>query len=201
MCVEREGRLIGVLNDYDMATVMTPGSRYPERGDNTLAGTRPFMALDLLDYPVEGIKRWYRYDFESFTWCLAWMMLDSPPTSWLDGNMELLSTNKGAFMARIESQVLDMKYEWLSLGRFVIKWFSSWRSHYARLGHAVAQSLKTGQKTPVERIAIRNDEDECHTDLQHVQAIVEGAVDIKLGEVVEALQDISWINVDIIVDQ
>ena len=60
MCTERDGCLIGVLNDYDMAAVMAPGSRFPETDENNLAGTGPFVALDLIEYPVEGLRRWYR---------------------------------------------------------------------------------------------------------------------------------------------
>ena len=140
MCVERDGRLTGVLNDFDIAAVMTPGSRFPRRDDNNLAGTRPFMTLDLIKYPVEAIKRWYRYDLESFAWCLAWMMLVSP-RSRLDGDEESFFFSKHAFMVNIKFYLSDLKREWRQFGVFFVQFFSDWRSHYDRLNYAVIREM------------------------------------------------------------
>ncbi|KAF5311623.1 hypothetical protein D9611_009441 [Ephemerocybe angulata] len=62
-----------VLNDFDLALVMTPGDESP--GENGLVertGTRPFMALDVLDDTDRLVKRIRRYDIESVFWSLLW---------------------------------------------------------------------------------------------------------------------------------
>ena len=199
MCIERNGRLRGVLNDYDMACIMDPGRRYPERGGNTLTGTRPFMALDLLDFHSEELRRWYRYDLESFAWCLTWMMLESHPSAWAGEDIQLLSTSKSAFISSIETRPLDIKCEWNPFGMFMVDWFSDWQSYYSKLRHAVALSLRNGRKTKVEKIAIRNVEDESIADLEYVRTVVENAVEVELDVDVEALRDISWTSVDLAV--
>ncbi|ESK83568.1 other 1 protein kinase, partial [Moniliophthora roreri MCA 2997] len=64
-----------ILNDYDFATLMDPGTEIPDRKGYERTGTRPFMALDLLK--AEGVTghtpRRYRHDLESFFWVLVWV--------------------------------------------------------------------------------------------------------------------------------
>ncbi|KAG1805973.1 uncharacterized protein BJ212DRAFT_1437720, partial [Suillus subaureus] len=67
----KDGKRIGVLNDYDLSSLANDqGPRGNER-----TGTVPFMALDLLS--VKGqrgeVKHLYRHDLESFIWCFAWI--------------------------------------------------------------------------------------------------------------------------------
>ena len=64
----------GVLNDFDLARWSAP-NRKPSAEDNT--GTLPFLALDLLNNPaLEGrVRRLYRHDAESFTWCLIYLYI------------------------------------------------------------------------------------------------------------------------------
>ena len=61
----------GVLNDFDLARWSAP-DRQPNAKDNT--GTLPFLALDLLnESSFKGlVRRLYRHDAESFTWCLIY---------------------------------------------------------------------------------------------------------------------------------
>ncbi|KAG1804415.1 uncharacterized protein BJ212DRAFT_1486696 [Suillus subaureus] len=73
MWYEIDGKLMGVLNDYDLSSLANdPGPRGNER-----TGTVPFMALDLLTEEGQRgeIKHLYRHDLESFVWCLAWISL------------------------------------------------------------------------------------------------------------------------------
>jgi len=58
----------GVLNDFDLARLDTPGIRGFDR-----TGTKPFLALDLLTADAQDGKaeRRYRYDLESFLWITA----------------------------------------------------------------------------------------------------------------------------------
>ncbi|ESK84872.1 other 1 protein kinase [Moniliophthora roreri MCA 2997] len=64
-----------ILNDYDLATLMDPGTEVPDRKGYECTGTRPFMALDLLQAEdVTGhTQRRYRHDLESFCWVLVWV--------------------------------------------------------------------------------------------------------------------------------
>ncbi|KAG1893871.1 uncharacterized protein F5891DRAFT_1256959 [Suillus fuscotomentosus] len=69
----RNGKRIGVLNDYDLSSLADdPGPRGNER-----TGTVPFMALDLLtkDDQQGTVKHLYRHDLESFMWVFAWICL------------------------------------------------------------------------------------------------------------------------------
>ena len=66
------GQVVGVLNDYDVASLKDD----PPLG-NQRTGTIPFMALDLLqNHGQKGIvKHVYRHDLESFIWVLVWLTL------------------------------------------------------------------------------------------------------------------------------
>jgi serine/threonine protein kinase len=66
------GTSTGVLNDFDLARDANV-SKDDENMDRT--GTRPYMALDLLQAIVEqkSISRLYRHDAESFAWVLLWI--------------------------------------------------------------------------------------------------------------------------------
>ncbi|KAG1826388.1 hypothetical protein DFJ58DRAFT_751139 [Suillus subalutaceus] len=73
MWYEIDGKLMGVLNDYDL-------SRWRMTqvlGGNERTGTVPFMALDLLTEEGQRgeVKHLYRHDLESFVWCLVWISL------------------------------------------------------------------------------------------------------------------------------
>jgi hypothetical protein len=61
----------GVLIDYDLATI---AKRYPAKRRGTqVTGTRPFMALDLLD---ENPKvHTFNHDLESLAYCYLWMIV------------------------------------------------------------------------------------------------------------------------------
>ncbi|KAG2149131.1 uncharacterized protein EDB93DRAFT_1337101 [Suillus bovinus] len=69
----KDGKRIGVLNDYDLSSLADdPGPRGNER-----TGTVPFMALELLSEQGQRgeVKHLYRHDLESFMWCFAWISL------------------------------------------------------------------------------------------------------------------------------
>ncbi|KAG2745711.1 hypothetical protein P692DRAFT_20740747, partial [Suillus brevipes Sb2] len=69
----KDGKRIGVLNDYDLSSLADePGPRGNER-----TGTVPFMALDLLTEKGQRgeVKHLYRHDLESFMWCFAWVSM------------------------------------------------------------------------------------------------------------------------------
>ncbi|KAG2088563.1 uncharacterized protein F5147DRAFT_620882, partial [Suillus discolor] len=73
MWYRKDGRLIGVLNDYDLSSLAN--ALGPQGNERTV--TVPFMALDLLTKEgQEGkVKHLYRHDLESFMWVFAWIFL------------------------------------------------------------------------------------------------------------------------------
>ena len=58
---------VGVLNDRDLATVLS-SSATP---NNDRTGTIPFMALQLLE--GERVAHMFRHDVESFIWLVLWV--------------------------------------------------------------------------------------------------------------------------------
>ncbi|KAH7891061.1 hypothetical protein F5I97DRAFT_1827025 [Phlebopus sp. FC_14] len=68
---DKDGNVVGVLNDFDLAS-LGDGVTGTER-----TGTVPFIALDLLtDEALRGeVKHLYEHDAESFIWLLTWISL------------------------------------------------------------------------------------------------------------------------------
>ncbi|KAG1775864.1 hypothetical protein EV702DRAFT_1198772 [Suillus placidus] len=73
MWYRRNGKLIGVLIDYDLSSLANIVG--PQGNERT--GTVPFMALDLLTAQAQRgeVKHLYRHDLESFMWVFAWIFL------------------------------------------------------------------------------------------------------------------------------
>jgi len=65
-----DDKIIGVLNDFDLAIISETRSSNTER-----TGTMPFMALDVLEGIANSDPRphLYRYDAESFLWVAVWV--------------------------------------------------------------------------------------------------------------------------------
>ncbi|KAF5311632.1 hypothetical protein D9611_009448 [Ephemerocybe angulata] len=62
-----------VLNDFDLAVIMDPGDESPCTAGSELTGTKPFMAMDLLNRAGKhSSERLLRHDIESTLWSLAW---------------------------------------------------------------------------------------------------------------------------------
>ncbi|KAH7891076.1 hypothetical protein F5I97DRAFT_1841644, partial [Phlebopus sp. FC_14] len=68
---DKDGNVVGVLNDFDLAS-LGDGVTGTER-----TGTVPFMALDLLtEKALRGeVTHLYEHDAESFIWVLIWISL------------------------------------------------------------------------------------------------------------------------------
>ncbi|KAG2035738.1 hypothetical protein BDR03DRAFT_506630 [Suillus americanus] len=67
------GRVIGVLNDYDLSFSQNDCPR----GNERILGTVPFMPTDLLTPSAleSKVEHVYRYDVESFAWVFVWVCL------------------------------------------------------------------------------------------------------------------------------
>ncbi|KAI0781941.1 hypothetical protein C8Q75DRAFT_544417 [Abortiporus biennis] len=95
---------MGVLNDFDLATIDRDGTASRPTG-NLRTGTQPFMAMDLLKKAGRkgGIPHLYRHDLESFIWILVWYsepMIDGTPldtNSWATSTAEYCWKDKNAF--------------------------------------------------------------------------------------------------------
>ncbi|KAG2079132.1 hypothetical protein BDR04DRAFT_1146822, partial [Suillus decipiens] len=72
MVYRLRGKIIGVLNDYDLSSFKRDGPSGLER-----TGTVPFMAINLLTpKAIAGeVEHLYAHDAESFVWVLTWVCL------------------------------------------------------------------------------------------------------------------------------
>ena len=71
MFERRGGRIVGILNDYDLAVVLNNDKSLPPRSSNHRTGTAAFMAHELLDID-SMVEHSYRHDLESFFYVLFW---------------------------------------------------------------------------------------------------------------------------------
>ena len=73
--MHKESNKYGVLNNFDLSTIMQPGDKNPNRRGLERTGTLPFMAVELLeDEGFDGkVPRRYEHELESFSWVLLWV--------------------------------------------------------------------------------------------------------------------------------
>jgi len=100
----------GILNDFDLASIMKPGDPTPPEKGRRCTGTSMFMPLELLIDPgVEGlVPRVYHHELESFAWVLLYATLCvdhgeenlnvSPFRDWVRLNSTELGEHKSAFI-------------------------------------------------------------------------------------------------------
>jgi hypothetical protein len=100
----------GILNDFDLASIMDPGADSPSKIGHRRTGTSMFMPLELLTDPgVKGlVPRLYRHELESFAWVLLYATLcvvngeenlDVPPfRDWVRLTSTDLGLRKSAFI-------------------------------------------------------------------------------------------------------
>ena len=103
----REGdSVVGVLNDWDLATVLS--SSATPNTDRT--GTIPFMALQLLE--GERVTHMFRHDAESFIWLFLWVcgcsdgstseVLVAPYKVWRKLDMLACQEKRAAFLSAVD---------------------------------------------------------------------------------------------------
>ena len=70
----KPGTMIGVLNDFDLASVMERGITSPPKIGFRRTGTPLFMAVELLSEEAlrAEVPRLYRHDLEAFAWVLLY---------------------------------------------------------------------------------------------------------------------------------
>jgi len=150
----------GVLNDFDLSTIMKPGSPHPNRQGLERTGTLPFMATELLHEKGFGgkIPRRYRHELESFAWVLVWVSrcvvggkeCKRPQRlkQWLSNNNDQVFMSKLAFIRDHREIPTTPDYE--SLGMVIESWVDIWDSYQQQLAKR-ARILFT-EKTDTEHL-------------------------------------------------
>jgi len=111
---DSSGKVVGVLNDYDLSSMnIVPSGR--ER-----IGAVPFMALKLLTtQAIEGkVEHLYQHDVESFIWVLTWVSLryedgklrrnGRPFDDWLRVDAKGCHENKSSFLFQVKDDDDDI---------------------------------------------------------------------------------------------
>lgn len=196
---QNKSDLVGMLNDFDLAAVMDPGTRSPPKTGWERTGTLPFMALDLLRYSHGEIKRWYRHDLESFAWCLFWEMLTVPDIEWAEGTIKKVFDSKRAAMLDIGEHLTHFDEIWLDVHRFITSWFECSEIFKRAVDFQLTNAtiLKRRILSESETIEIRNRVDNDMSDEAHIQEAVEAVRENLPHLVVRALVETSWIGVEL----
>ena len=113
-----EGNKRGILNDFDLASIMVPGTECPSKIGHRRTGTLVFMALELLDSLDGEIPRHYRHELESFVWVLLWVGLRHQVDKgrgprhildWVDQvDADIIYEKKSAFLGRVRKNLSGM---------------------------------------------------------------------------------------------
>jgi hypothetical protein len=134
--MSKEDNKYGVLNDFDLSTIMKPGDQNPNRQGLERTGTLPFMALELLeDEGFDGkIPRRYHHELESFAWVLVWVSrcvvggeeceLPRRLNEWLGNDNDEVFKSKSTFMRQQRGIRMTPDYLWLESALF--RWVKSW---------------------------------------------------------------------------
>jgi len=135
----KEDNKHGVLNDFDLSTVMKPGDRNPNRQGLERTGTLPFMAVELLENEgFDGkVPRRYDHELESFAWVLVWVSRcvvggeerERPwrLKQWLGNNNDEVYNSKVVFIRNPRKIPATPDYEYL--GTVTVSWIRIWDNH------------------------------------------------------------------------
>ena len=114
---QEDGKIVGVLNDFDLAIIGGSQSTNTER-----IGTMLFMALDMLENIVVNTDQvhLYRYDAESFLWVAIWVCgtyegggerRDGPFKDWAQGDAKFCRGLKLDFLTSDEAILLSKSHQ------------------------------------------------------------------------------------------
>jgi hypothetical protein len=108
MFKRHRNRVKGILNDWDMASLVDENGEVPPSAASYATGTIPFMAYDLLGTGPPA--HLYRHDLESFMYILIWaavhydfaakqkLPIDSCLAGWNNKNRHLARQAKSTFL-------------------------------------------------------------------------------------------------------
>jgi hypothetical protein len=118
----------GVVNDFDLATIMTPDQASPTKQGFERTGTKPFMAILLLEVkPGRVIQRRCAHDLESVIWCLAWYVLLGI-IDWREGTYRQVGRMKREWVAHARHEGLPTEHRkgtehlWTPLTKAALLW-------------------------------------------------------------------------------
>ena len=188
MYYEQDGKKYGVLNDFDLAAIMTVGERTPKKQGFERTGTLPFIAIDLLRFPNGQISRWFRHDLESCMWCLVWEALAKAREHWCSEDLTRITAEKSGMLNQLNISYL--KQEWKPYVLFLTHWARSFRNR-----EDVRLSLAMFLDNDEERIKAWQDADGKAIDADFMRPDAEAGKNMMEIEGVEALEDLSWIEI------
>ena len=151
------GKLIGVLNDRDLAATMNISEASPEKQWFARTGTLPFLALELLDPISDKLSRWFRHDLESCMWCLVWQALTVKPKAWCHEDLSKISLAKTKFISSLSISIF--KEEWDPYSKFIFRWERTFRNRIFARWDSLGFT-----KTEEEEIKISHDADTKEND-------------------------------------
>ena len=188
MYYEQDGKKYGVLNDFDLAAIMTVGERTPKKQGFERTGTLPFMAIDLLRYSNGQISRWFRHDLESCMWCLVWQALAKKQEHWYGEELTRISDEKSGMLN--ELNMSHLKQEWQPFTPFLEHWTELFRSRRDARRRLVSRLV-----ADVEKIKVWQDADDKANDADLMRPDAKAGKDMMKIEGVEALEDLRWIEI------
>ncbi|KAG8936494.1 hypothetical protein FRC03_008368, partial [Tulasnella sp. 419] len=111
-----KGQVMGVLNDYDLSTLVgSDNDDGPSGKDWT--GTLPYMALELLEPAALAghVEHTYHHDFEAFIWVLTWVAhryqggkeIPNPPFNLWKADNEKCLLKKRVFRDKLITKQLE----------------------------------------------------------------------------------------------
>ncbi|KAK0461605.1 uncharacterized protein EV420DRAFT_1477369 [Desarmillaria tabescens] len=116
----------GIVNDFDLAALMEPGDISPQKKGWERTGTKPFMALELLDNADGSVKRRYRHDLESFAWCLLWCgMNESFPDKTINGSTRDVFDSKRSLAFDLLKKT-SAKPSFKEIWQCIVDWVQTW---------------------------------------------------------------------------
>jgi len=190
----KEDNRYGVLNDFDLSTIMKPNSRNPDRQGLERTGTLPFMAVELLNEKgFNGkVPRRYDHELESFAWVLVWVsrcVLDGeesePPPAlkeWLANSNRLVYLSKSSFYKDQADTPTTSDYE--SLGMVTSHWVRIW-NNYSRKREDLQfeASLETCSIEQIE------------TSSEYLQALIQACTKCAKADPIASVPiDVAWVD-------
>jgi hypothetical protein len=130
----------GVLNDFDLSTIMEPNARNPNRQGLERTGTLPFMAMELLkEKGFNGnIPRRYDHELESFAWVLVWVSRcilggeesELPPQlkEWLSNDNRKVGMSKTYYV--LEQSSIPTTSDYTSFSMVTFLWTRIWDKYF-----------------------------------------------------------------------
>ena len=188
MYYEQDDKKYGVLNDFDLAAIMAVGERTPKKQGFERTGTLPFMAIDLLRYSYGQISRWFRHDLESCMWCLVWEALAKKHEHWYSEELTRITAEKSEMLN--ELNMSHLKQEWQPFTPFLVHWAESFRYR-----DEARQKLIKFLKINEEQIKAWQDADGKAIDADFMRPDAQAGKNLVKIEGVEALEDLSWIEI------